>query len=87
MLDNDFDMYNCVYKELAEMIGRDAALKIYVQFRGQQISFPTRLYSTAKVAKNVLKEYDGRNLKQLAKKYGYSEKTVRRMLNSDKKKN
>lgn len=34
------ELYNTVYKEISELIGLDATLKIYLRFKGQQISFP-----------------------------------------------
>ena len=34
-----------VYSEMAELIGLEAVTKIYIHFRGQQIAFPTRLYT------------------------------------------
>ena len=33
-----------------------------------------------KMFSSIIKEYDGSNIRELAKKYGYSEKTVRRMI-------
>jgi len=38
------------------------------------------------VKSSVVVEYDGKNIKQLALKYGYSEKTIRRMLKNNLKK-
>ena len=37
--------YNDIYKEISEIIGLEATLKIYLRFKGQQVSFPVRLYS------------------------------------------
>ena len=34
-----------IYGDLAEIIGVDNAIIIYKYFKGQQVSFPTRLYS------------------------------------------
>ena len=55
-------------------------LKIYLRFKGQQISFPVRLYNPHLIQQNVIKEYDGTNIAELAQKYDYSEKTIRRMI-------
>ena len=63
------------------------AVEIYQMFKGQQISFPMRLYNSQHVQKIIAQEYDGTNVKSLAIKYGYSEKTVRRIIkeSSDQK--
>lgn len=80
ILTKEAELYNTVYKEISEIIGLDATLKIYLRFKGQQVSFPVRLYNPHLIQQNVIKEYDGTNVKELAKKYDYSEKTIRRMI-------
>ena len=75
------ELFNSVYNDLAEAFGIDTAIQIYQMYKGTQISFPTRLFNPDYVRKQVPKEYDGTNIKQLAMKYGYSEKTIRRMIN------
>ena len=79
-LNKETELYNAVYKELSEIVGLDATLKIYMRFKGEQISFPTRLYNPSMIQQKVIKEYDGQNIQELARKYDYSEKTVRRMI-------
>ena len=74
------ELYNNIYKEISEMIGLDATLKIYLRFKGQQVTFPVRLYNPQLIQQNVIIEYDGTNIAELAKKYNYSEKTIRRMI-------
>ncbi|MDD6485080.1 MAG: Mor transcription activator family protein [Clostridiales bacterium] len=73
-------LYNTVYEEISEEFGSDVAIKIYQMYKGMQITFPTRLFNPDYVKKQISIEYDGSNVKQLAKKYGYSEKTIRRMI-------
>ena len=79
-MNKEIDLYNEIYKEISEIIGLEATLKLYLRFKGQQISFPTRLYNPHMIQQNVIKEYDGTNIAFLAKKYDYSEKTIRRMI-------
>ena len=74
------ELYNSIYKELSELVGLDATLKIYLRFKGQQVSFPVRLYNPQMIQQSVIKEYDGTNIAELARKYDYSEKTIRRMI-------
>ena len=56
---------NGVYNEIANTLGIEAAVKLYSTYRGQQIT---------------VAEYDGKNVRQLATKYGYSEKWIRKMI-------
>lgn len=73
-------LFNSVYEEISEEFGYEVALKMYQVYKGMQITFPTRLFNPDYVKKQIPIEYDGTNIKQLAKKYGYSEKTIRRIL-------
>ena len=79
-VDKETELYNAVYKEISEIVGLDATLKIYLRFKGQQISFPVRLYNPNMIQQKVIKEFDGTNIQELAQKYDYSEKTIRRMI-------
>ena len=49
-------------------------------FKGQQITFPVRLYNPKRIHRDIIKEYDGTNIKALAIKYNYSKKTVRHII-------
>lgn len=73
-------LYNEIYFELAELLGEENAEKMHEMFKGQQVTFPVRLYDTRLIKEMVRREYDGTNLKALVSKYGYCEKTLRRML-------
>ena len=78
--DNSKNVFNSVYNEISGTFGVDVAIQMYQTYKGMQITFPTRLFNPDYVKSQVPIEYDGRNIKQLAKKYGYSEKTIRRMV-------
>ncbi len=75
MTDN-LDMYNSIYKELIELVGFECTLKIYSQYNGQQFSLPKRLYTSSYIEKKVKEEYNGSNTKELARKYGYTERWI-----------
>ena len=77
------EMLNDVYKAISDRLGVSAATEIYNMFKGQQITFPVRFYSPARIKALIKDEYNGANIKDLAVKYGYSEKTIRRMLKDD----
>lgn len=79
-MEKERELYNSVYREISEIIGLEATLKLYLRFKGQQVNFPVRLYNPHLIQKNVIKEFDGSNIPELARKYDYSEKTIRRMI-------
>lgn len=74
------------YSQLYELLGEELTLKIYELYRGQQVSFPMRLYNRDKVAQQVLAEYDGHNISQLTKKYDYSQRWVRQIIRENREK-
>ena len=77
-IENEF--LNGIYNDLANLIGMDATKTIFDEYRGQQITFPVEFYSKKFIHNQIVKEYNGFNVKQLATKYEYSERTIRRIL-------
>ena len=80
MAESDPELLNSVYKEVSEKLGMDTAMEIYRMFKGQQICFPVRFFNPTRIQQIIVKEYDGTNLRTLAIKYNYSEKTIRRII-------
>lgn len=80
MAETDSDLLNTVYREISEKLGMDTAMEIYQMFKGQQINFPVRFFNPTRIQQIIVKEYDGTNVRVLAIKYNYSEKTIRRIV-------
>ena len=76
-------MLNPIYKDISEKLGADVAKEIYSMFKGQQITFPVRFFNPKVVRKFIKEEYNGKNVRRLAAKYGYSEKTIRRIIKEE----
>lgn len=72
-----------IYGELAEIVGTDDAIIIYEYFKGQQVSFPTRLYSKDFVIEQVISNRS-QPIKKLATKFGYSERRLRQIIQEKK---
>lgn len=70
-----------VYMEIADKIGVDAAVAIHEMFKGQQIMFPQKLYSKEYIYGYIKDNYNGRNVRELAKMFGYSDRRVRQIIN------
>ena len=71
------DHLSGVYKDLAEIISFESVVLIFEHFKGQQVTFPTKLMSNEFTIRQILNEYNGKNIKALAKKHGYSERWIR----------
>lgn len=73
--------YSGIYSEIVEILGEEAALKIYETFKGQQVTFPMRFYSKKYIEEYLINHYNGRNLKQLSKKLGYTCNWLQQLIN------
>ncbi|WP_125581932.1 Mor transcription activator family protein [Levilactobacillus cerevisiae] len=74
------DLLQDTYAQLVELVGEDLTEKIFQLYRGQQVSFPMRLYARDKVAEQIRIEYNGHNIADLTRKYDYSQRWVRQMI-------
>lgn len=72
---------NEVYADLIDLIGMDNMLIIYTHYKGQQVTFPVKLWSKEYIVKQIKSEYNGHNAGELATKYGYSDRWVRKIVN------
>ncbi|MDD6563929.1 MAG: Mor transcription activator family protein [Clostridiales bacterium] len=77
---SDTDALNDVYKEIADLIGYDNAMILYTYFKGQQITFPVKLFKPERIQDIIKKRYDGTNAKELARTYGYSERWIKELI-------
>ena len=84
LLGDDFSGLNDVYREIADEIGIEKTIAIFNLFHGTQISFPNKLSSKEYIYAAILKEYNGKNVLQLAQKYNYSERTIWRIIKAGK---
>jgi Mor transcription activator family. len=75
-----------IYKDIADIIGPENVYLIYKNLRGQQVTFPKKLFTTEYTLRMVMEEYNGSNMKQLAVKYEYTERHLRRLLKEFRKK-
>ena len=74
------EKYSQVYKELSELIGDAATIKIWENYQGLNISFPKKLYSNEFVREYISKNVGKKNPKVLAKEVGLSERRIRQIL-------
>ncbi|GAA6237687.1 Mor transcription activator family protein [Apilactobacillus micheneri] len=81
MNDNvDKDSLNNFYQTLSELVGVENMLKIYDYYKGSQLTIPIHLYDRKKTAVRIIEEFDGSNTFELAHKYKYSQKWVRKVV-------
>ena len=73
-----------IYREIAIEIDPETAKKIHEMFAGQQISFPKKLYNSEYINYFIKSNYDGKNTRELARKFNVSERRVRQIISKFK---
>ena len=46
--------YKGIYSDMVEILGEDIVFKLYKNYRGQQVTFPMKLYSNEYVKKYII---------------------------------
>ena len=75
--------YRGIYKDMVDVLGVDVTLKIYESYKGQQVTFPMRLYSDKYVIDYLSKNYNGKNLNQISRKLGYTCNWLQKVINKN----
>lgn len=71
---------NGIYKDFAEHFGIEITERIYKGYKGLQVTFPVKFLSSEYIAESIIQEYNGSNIRELARKYECSERKVRGIL-------
>lgn len=76
-----------IYKDIAEIIGIEATMTLHNYLKGQQVTFPKKLFTKEYITRQVMtgnknekKEANDNNIKVVAAKYGYTERRLRQIL-------
>lgn len=80
----DISDFADIYREIAEEISPETAMDIHRLFSGQQILFPQKLYRKEYIYCCIRQKYNGRNIRELALTFGYSDRQIRRILQKNK---
>ncbi len=76
-----------IYRDIAEIIGVENALQIYNHLKGQQVTFPMKLFTTDYIMRQVIDDKNGKSIKQIAVKFNYTERHLHKMIKEFKKRN
>lgn len=78
---------NGMYSELSKCIGENKAIFVMKQYLGDQVYFPDIKRSLRKkIHELIIKEFNGFNCRELATKYGFSERHTKRIIKNSSKK-
>lgn len=74
------ERYSGIYKDLAELVGDAATIKIWKQFSGLNITFPQKLYSIEFRKDFIIENMELMKPSEMAKSLGLSERRVRQII-------
>lgn len=73
--------YNGIYADMVEQLGEEIVVEINKYYKGQQITFPMRLYSKNYVIRYIKENYNGNNIKKISRELGYSQRWIQDLIN------
>lgn len=85
MADGDFTHFNGVYKEMAELLGNEAALQIWNRYAGVIVSFPKQLYSKEHIRQYIRENSGKKKPSEISRAIGLTERRVRQIIREEKK--
>lgn len=80
MDDIDVASLQFLYRRIYDLLGKEEMLEMYNEFKGTQLNLPMRLYDRELAAVAIKKLYPEKSVKELADKYGYSQRWVQQVL-------
>jgi hypothetical protein len=76
--------YNEIYRELAELLGEDAALILWRNYAGLNVTFPRQLYSRAYVRQFIRDNRETMKPGEIARRVGLTERRIRQIVHDMK---
>lgn len=84
-MDVDTAALQSIYKKIDELLGTDEMLRFYHEFRGTQLNLPMKLYDRNGTITAIKENYPRLTEKELADKYGYSQRWVKRVISENRR--
>lgn len=90
-MEKELEGLNDVYQTIAQLTSVEDCLKIYQQFKGLTITFPTKLISSEYIKDHLYseikqgKKFSSKEIQNLARSFDYSERQIRRFISEVKK--
>lgn len=74
------EYYVPIYQEIAKVIGIESTRIIFQEFKGIQVNFPNHLYNNRFIYDYLKANYNGKNMREMARLFDYSERRLRQIL-------
>lgn len=77
---NKYD-YKGIYADMVDILGEEIVVKLHKYYRGQQITFPMKLYSNQYIKNYIINNYKSKTLKEMCRELGYTEGWIKQLIN------
>lgn len=82
---NTKEKYASLYQEMSELIGVENMEKLYLKYKGQQIVFLQKLYSSKYVYSYIMENQGEMSVREMAKKLELSDRRIRQIITEIRK--
>ena len=69
-----------IYAEMSEILWEEIVRIIHKYYKGQQINFPMKLHSNEYLEKYIIENYGRKEVREMSRELGYSDKWVKRLI-------
>ena len=76
--------YKGIYAEMLDILGEDTVKLIYRHYKGQQVTFPMKLYSNDYIKRYIQENYESKTIKEMCRELGYTEGGIKQLINNMK---
>lgn len=76
----DSSCFNGSYREMVDLIGQEHTIILHARYAGEYVTFPKKLLADNYIHQQILSEYDGKNARELARKYGFTYSWVMKLI-------
>ena len=77
---NKYD-YKGIYADMVDILGEEIVVKLHKYYRGQQITFPMKLYSNQYIKNYIINNYKSKTLKEMCRELRYTEGWIKQLIN------
>lgn len=72
--------YRGIYEEMVDILGEEIVKIIHKHYKGQQLNLPMKLHSNEYVKKYIIEKHDKKNIRELSRELGYSDRWIKKLI-------
>ncbi|WP_243114990.1 Mor transcription activator family protein [Paraclostridium sordellii] len=77
----DKKYYKGIYADMVDILGEEIVRRLHKYYKGQQVTFPMKLYSSEYIEKYIQENQGKKTLKEMCRELGYTEGWIKILIN------